>query len=123
MGESNAPVSAYAVDLLYAETPLITGDELLDALRERVGTVEPETGGRPGAFLFKFPDLADPSREGGQPVGVTIERGDGPLPEDELKRVLAVSRDWSGAANAGNSHEARLVVSDRRASGLSYKNR
>ena len=123
MGESNAPVAAYTVDILYAETPLITGDELLNALHERVGTVEPEKAGRPGSFAFKFPDLADPSREGGQPVGVTIERGDGPLPPDELKRVLQVTRDWSGAGNAGNSHEARLVVSDRRASELSYKNR
>jgi hypothetical protein len=123
MGESNAPVESYTADILYAETPLITGDELLNALRERVGNVEMETGGVPGAFLFQFPDLADPSREGGQPVGVFIERGDGPLPADEVKRTLVMTRDWSGAGNAVNAHEARLVVSDLRASGLGYKNR
>ena len=123
MGEGNAPVESYTADILYGETPLITGNELLEALQERVGAVEMETGGVPGAFLFQFPDLADPSREGGQPVGFFIERGDGPLPADEVKRNLAMTRDWSGAGNAVNSHEARLVVSDLRASGLGYKNR
>jgi hypothetical protein len=119
----NAPLASYSVDILYGETPLITADELLSALEQRVGTVEPEDGGPSGAFLFKFPDLADPEREGGQPVGVTIERGDGPLNEDEVERALSGTRDWSGAGNAAHAHEARLVVSDRRAAGLNYKNR
>lgn len=123
MGEGNAPVESYAADILYGETPLITGDELLEALRERIGAVEMETGGVPGAFLFSFTDLADPSREGGQPVGVFVERGEGPLDADEIKRTLATTRDWAGAGNAANSHEARLVVSDLRASELAYKNR
>lgn len=123
MGEGNAPVDSYAADILYGETPLITGDELLEALRERIGAVEAEAGSVPGAFLFTFTDLADPAREGGQPVGVFIERGEGPLSPEEIKRALAATRDWSGAGNAANSHEARLVVSDLRAAELSYKNR
>lgn len=123
MGASNEPVESYTAEILYTETPLLTQDELLQALQERVGTVEAEEGGRPGAFLFKFPDLADPSREGGQPVGITIERGDGPLPDAEITRAVAQTRDWKDAGNSAHAHEARLVVSDRRASGLSYKNR
>jgi hypothetical protein len=123
MSDSNEPVATYAADILYAETPLITQTELLEALHERVGTVEPETGGRPGAFLFSFPDLADPSREGGQPVGCTIERGDGPLSDADIARALGQTRDWKDAGNAAHAHEARLVVSDRRAAGLGYKNR
>jgi hypothetical protein len=123
MSDSNEPVASYAADLLYTETPLLTQNELLEALTERVGAVDPEDGGRAGAFLFKFPDLADPAREGGQPVGCAIERGDGPLDDDAIARALAQSRDWREAGNAAHSHEARLVVSDRRAAGLGYKNR
>lgn len=123
MGDSNEPVESYAADLLYTETPLLTQAELLDALTERVGAVEPEDGAGPGSFLFKFPDLADPSREGGRPVGCAIERGDGPLEEADIARALTQSRDWKDAGNAARSHEARLVVSDLRAAGLGYKNR
>ncbi len=123
MSEGNEPVEAYAADILYVETPLITGDELQEALQDRIGAVEAEPVDTPGAFHFQFPDLADPSREGGRPVGCSIERGDGPLEEDEIVRALRQTRDWKDAGNAAHAHEARLVVSDRRAAGLAYKNR
>lgn len=123
MSEGNAPVEAYAADILYTETPLITGNELQEALEQRIGAVEAERGGAAGSFLFQFPDLADPSREGGAPVGCSVERGDGPLDEPTIARALAQTRDWKDAGNAARAHEARLVVTDRRAAGLAYKNR
>ncbi len=117
----NLPVPAYAVELLYESLPRVGAPDLLAALRERVGAAEAVED--PTALLFDFPDLADPSREGGKPAGLAVEPGADPLDEIETAEALGGTRDWAGAEPAVRRHRARLVVVDRRASRIPYKNR
>jgi hypothetical protein len=114
----NLPVPTYAVELLYPSLPKIAQADLLAALRDRMGSVEPA-----GDLAFDYPDLADPSREGGKPAGLAVELEPEALDEIQAAEALGGTRDWAGAEAMVRKHQARLVVSDRRASALSYKNR
>jgi hypothetical protein len=120
MGD-NSPVPVYGVELLYASPPRLSSQDLLESLRERLGAAEP--GEDPTSLLFDFPDLADPSREGGRPAGLGVEPAVDPLDEIETAEALGGTRDWPGAEAAVRRHRARLLVVDRRASAIPYKNR
>ena len=68
----NAPVTSYAVDLLYDELPLFTRDEVLAKLRDRCGAasaMDPTPG---GGLNFFFPDLRVPFKGGSAPVQVAL---------------------------------------------------
>lgn len=119
----NAPAAAYAADFLYEKPPALGLGELLLALGDHLGAVEPEGEPKDGAFAFRFPDLADPSREGGKPVGIEIRPVEGQLGADDARDALLFSKDWREAPVAVARHRCRLVVSDLRASALAYKPR
>ncbi len=117
----NVPAPSYGVELLYEAPPRLSSGDLLAALRDRLGAAE--AADDPTALLFDFPDLADPSREGGRPAGIAVEPTVDPLDEIETAEALGGTRDWPGAEAAVRRHRARLIVVDRRASAIPYKNR
>jgi hypothetical protein len=119
----NAPAKTYAVDLLYEKAPALGLGDLLLALGDHLGGVEPEGEPKDGALAFRFPDLADPSREGGRPAGVLFQPAAGQIGADDARDALLFSKDWREAPVAVARHRARVVVSDVRASGIAYKNR
>lgn len=119
MSDDNAAVPEYAVDLLYPETPLLSGGELEAALSDRCGAVEAEPATQPRAFAFRFPDLGDP----GSPAGVSIRIVDSPVPPAEISAAAAQTRDWPQAQAVAAGQKARLALADVRAQPLPYKNR
>lgn len=119
----NAPAKTYSVDLLYEKPPPLALGEFLLALGDHCGAVEADGEPHDGSVRIRFPDLADPSREGGKPAGVVLQPAPGQIGADEAKEALLNSRDWKEAPVAVARHRHRVVVADVRASGLSYKNR
>jgi hypothetical protein len=118
-----APVSSYAVDLLYEELPLLTRDEVLAMLRDRCGAASAMDPGPDGGLNFFFPDLRVPFRDGTAPVQVALTVTPGPIPADQAQAALKQTWDWAEAKDALARHTAHLVVGDLLGQGLPYKSR
>lgn len=119
MSDDNAAVEQYAVDLLYAETPLLSAAELESALADRCGAVAAEPAPQPRTFAFRFPDIGDPSA----PAGLSIRIVDSPVPATEIAAAAAQTRDWPQAQAVASRQQARLTLADVRAQSMPYKNR
>jgi hypothetical protein len=119
----NTPVSTYAVDLLYAEPPRLSRDEVLAKLRDRCGAASAMDPSAGGGLNFFFPDLRVPFKEGTAPVQVALAVTPGPIPADQGQAALKQTWDWAEAKDALAGHRAHVVLSDLLGHGLAYKSR
>ena len=117
---------AYGVELLYTEAPRINKGDLLAALREYCGNVEPLDRGEDSDLLafvhidhmVQYTDRAAPAQ------AVLFPSSDGNLPGlQEFEPALQQTWDWPGARAALEQCRAMLLVTDMLASGLDYKTR
>jgi hypothetical protein len=119
----NAPVTSYAVDLLYGELPLFTRDEVLHKLRDRCGAVSAMDPTAGGGLNFFFPDLRVPFKGGTAPVQVALTVATGQIPPDQAQGELKQTWDWAEARDILARHQSHVVVSDLLAHALPYKSR
>lgn len=119
----NAPVSSYAVDLLYDELPLFSREEVLAKLRDRCGAASAMDNAKDGGLNFFFPDLRAPFKESTVPVQVAMAVTPGQLPADQVAATLKQTWDWAEAKDQVGRHQAIMTLSDLLASALPYKSR
>jgi hypothetical protein len=117
------PLPSYAVDLLYADVPTLSRDEVLTKLRDRCGAasaMDPSSG---GGLNFFFPDLRVPFKEGTAPVQIAMTVTLGPIPADQGQAALKQTWDWADAKEALSRHQAHVVIGDLLGHGLPHKSR
>lgn len=119
----NAPISTYAVDLLYEELPLFGRDEILAKLRDRCGAASAMDNSKDGGLNFFFPDLRAPFKDSTVPVQVALAVAPGPLPVDQVMPMMKQTWDWAEAKDVVVKHQAVATLSDLLASALPYKSR
>jgi hypothetical protein len=119
----NTPLASYEVELLFAEIPLLSREEILEKLRDRCGAASPVDNSSEGGFNYFFPNVRVPFKGQEMPVQVALEVKSGRVPDDELKAFLSQTWDWADKSKAIAQHGSRLVLKDLLAQELPYKSR
>jgi hypothetical protein len=117
-----APVGSYAVDLLYESAPLWTREEVIRALAERCGAVEPVSPDEK-VLHFRFPDIRVPRAGKETPVQCALAVQGKAIDARDVESAFAQTRDWGEARAVVEGHLASVGVTDVLAAGLPYKNR
>ncbi len=118
-------VRTYGVQLLFAQPPQINKIDLLNALRRRIGRVEPLDGNAlAGLTSFVYPDHTTTYGDGmtlpAQTIFSDLPNG---LEADRVEPALQQCWDWPQARDAVARCRAAMLVMDLMSGRLEYKER
>lgn len=118
-------MSAYTIDLLYAQLPTLDGEQLLRQLREACGQVDMRIPPRhAGALLFTFPGQPFVDRPGQTQIPqLLVAPRAAPLAYEQLRPAQQQSRDWPALASILPQHSATILVSDFLVNQTEYQHR